>query len=58
MSDNALPVIGNFYVYLIVFANNVQIKKIKYKYIPFGDFSIQLQIHQNSVFKYIYKYVF
>ena len=26
MSGNALPFVGNFYVYLIVFANTVQIQ--------------------------------
>ena len=49
MSGNALPFVGNFYVYLIVFANTFQ---IQIKYAPFCDFK----------YKYtkflVYKYVF
>ena len=50
MPGNALPFVGNVYVYLIVFANNFQIQT-KYQ-IQICDF--QLQIHNISVFKYKY----
>ena len=46
MSGNAWPFIGNFYTYFIVFANTFQIQtkySIKYKYMPFCDFQIQIQ---------------
>ena len=49
MPGNALPLVGNCYMYLIVFANTNQIH-------AFLWFSIQ--IHKISVFKYKCKYVF
>ena len=49
MLGNALPFVGNFYMYLIVFANIFQIilyrSNIKYKYMPFGDFQFKHKYH-------------
>ena len=42
MSCNALPFVGIFYVYLIVFANTKKIQ-IKCQYMPFCDFQKKIQ---------------
>ena len=40
MSGNAFSFVGNFYMYLIVFANIFQIQA-KYKYMPFCVFQFK-----------------
>ena len=40
MSGNALPFVGNFYMYFIVSANIFQIQT-KYNYMPFWDFQFK-----------------
>ena len=58
MSGYALPLVGNFYVYLIVFANTFfkYRPNIKYKNMSFCEFQFKYKYTYISVFKC--KYVF
>ena len=52
MSGNALPIVGNLCVYLIVFTNTFQIQM----HAPFVIFNSNTN-KKNYVFKYNYKYL-